>query len=160
MENEEFDFHEIKTFEDACRRLGISEETQLLVVDPGDTESFLQADALYRLLIIQKAINNGVWHDEKGWSYYPYWILYSKKGIKRMSENEKQICDFKELTLCTNVDYKIYSGCSSAVARSGYMITGYGFPICFNSEEAARYAVKQFESLFFQYYGIKLKDPQ
>lgn len=71
MENEKFDFHEIKTFEDACNRLGISAEP-LLVDSLGDTEAFLQANAFYKLMIIQKAINNGVWRDEDGWSYYPY----------------------------------------------------------------------------------------
>jgi hypothetical protein len=155
MENKQFDFHEIETFADACMRLGISAES-LHVDSLGDKEAFLQANALYKLLIIQKAINNGVWHNEKDCCYFPYWILYSKKGIKRMSENEKQICGLKELTLCTNTG-QIYSGVNCAVAYSNSMVTAYGFPLCFNSEEAARYAAKQFEDLFFQYYGIKVK---
>ena len=96
MENKQFDFHEIETFADACMRLGISAES-LHVDSLGDTKAFLQANALYKLLIIQKAINNGVWHNEKGCCYFPYWILYSKKGIKRMSENEKQIRGLKKL---------------------------------------------------------------
>lgn len=157
MENNVFDFHEIKTFADACEKLGMKEHL-LTGSMGGDREAQGQAQALYKLLIIQKAINNGVWHDEKGWSYFPYWILYSKKGIKRFGEIKKPISDLKELTVCTSVDSKIYSGISSAVARSGHMITGYGFPLCFSSEEAALYAVKQFEDLFFQYYGIKVKE--
>jgi hypothetical protein len=156
MENKQFDFHEIETFADACMRLGISAES-LHVDSLGDKEAFLQANALYKLLIIQKAINNGVWHNEKGCCYFPYWILYSKKGIKRMSENEKQIRGLKELTLCTNAG-QIYSGVSCAVAYSNSMVTAYGFPLCFNSEDAARYAAKQFESIFFDYYGIKVKE--
>ena len=32
-----------------------------------------------------------------------------------------------------------------------------GFPLCFNSEDAALYAAKQFEDIFFDYYGIKVK---
>lgn len=157
MDNKVFDFHEIKTFADACKRLGISAES-LLVDSLGDTEAFLQANAFYKLMIIQKAINNGKWRDEEGWSYYPYWVLYSEKGMKRMSENKKQIYDFKELTLCINANHTIYSGVRCAVARSGAMVTAYGFPLCFNSEEAALYAAKQFEDLFFQYYGIKVKE--
>lgn len=157
MDNKVFDFHEIKTFADACKRLGISAES-LLVDSLGDTEAFLQANAFYKLMIIQKAINNGKWRDEEGWSYYPYWVLYSEKGMKRMSENKKQIYDFKELTLCINANHTIYSGVRCAVARSGAMVTAYGFPLCFNSEEAALYAAKQFEDLFFRYYGIKVKD--
>lgn len=157
MDNKVFDFHEIATFADACMRLGISAES-LQADSLGDVEALLQANAFYRLLIIQKAINNGKWRDEKGWSYYPYWVLYSEKGMKRMSENKKQIYDFKELTLCINANHTIYSGVRCAVARSGAMVTAYGFPLCFNSEEAALYAAKQFEDLFFQYYGIKVKE--
>lgn len=157
MDNKVFDFHEIATFADACMRLGISAES-LQADSLGDVEALLQANAFYRLLIIQKAINNGKWRDEEGWSYYPYWVLYSEKGMKRMSENKKQIYDFKELTLCINANHTIYSGVRCAVARSGAMVTAYGFPLCFNSEEAALYAAKQFENLFFQYYGIKVKE--
>lgn len=156
MENKQFDFHEIKTFEDACKRLGLPAEA-LTVESFGVASAFLQANSLYKLLVIQKAINNGVWHNEKGCCYFPYWILYSKKGIKRMSENEKQIRGLKKLTLCTNAG-QIYSGVSCAVAYSNSMVTAYGFPLCFNSEEAARYAAKQFESIFFDYYGIKVKE--
>lgn len=156
MENEEFDFHKIATFADACMRLGISAEP-LLVDSLGDTEAFLQANAFYKLLIIQKAMNNGVWSDKDGWSYYPYWVLYSEKGMKRMSENEKHIYDFKKLTLCINANHIIYSGVRCAVARCGGMVTAYGLPLCFNSEEAAHYAAKQFESIFFDYYGITVK---
>lgn len=160
MENKEFDFHEIKTFEDACRHLGISEGTQLLVVDPGDTESFLQAGALYRLLIIQKAINNGVWYDEKGWSYYPYWVLYSKEEMERMSEEEKQRKGIKQLLFCADAYATESAGVRCAVAdhRGESTHADFGFPLCFNSEEAALYAAKQFEDLFFQYYGIKVKE--
>lgn len=78
MDNKVFDFHEIKTFADACMRLGISAES-LQADSLGDVEALLQANAFYRLLIIQKAMNNGKWRDKYGWSYYPYWEFYSKK---------------------------------------------------------------------------------
>lgn len=157
MENKEFDFHEIKTFEDACKRLGLPEES-LIVESCGVASAYDAANALYKLLVIQKAINNGKWRDKDGWSYYPYWVLYSEKGMKRMSENEKQIYDFKELTLCTNAGYTIYSGVRCAVANGGANITAYGYPLFYHSKEAALYAGRQFEDLFFQYYGIKVKE--
>lgn len=159
MDNKVFDFHEIKTFKDACERLGISSDS-LLVVSLGDTESFLQANAFYRLLIIQKAMNNGVWCDKDGWSYYPYWVLYSKKELERMSEEEKQRKGIKQLLLCADANGVESAGVRCAVANRRGANTGtyYGFPLCFNSEEAALYAANQFEDLFFQYYGIKVKD--
>lgn len=159
MENEKFDFHEIKTFEDACRHLGISEDTELLVVFSGDMEAFLQANAFYKLMIIQKAINNGVWRDKDGWSYYPYWVLYSKEKMERMSEEEKQRKGIKQLLSCAFADSAEYSGVryANAYGRGAFSSTYCGFPLCFNSEEAALYAAKQFEDLFFQYYGITVK---
>ena len=103
MENEEFDFHKIETFADACMRLGIS-AAPLLVNSLGDTEAFLQANAFYKLMIIQKAINNGKWRDEEGWSYYPYWVFYSKEEMERMSEEEKQRKGIKQLLSCANAN--------------------------------------------------------
>lgn len=62
MDNKGFDFVKVKTFADACKRLGIRTETFLFLAYIGDTEAFLRANALYKLFIIQEAINNGVWH--------------------------------------------------------------------------------------------------
>ena len=158
MDNKVFDFHEIKTFEDACERLGIS--TEFLQADSlGDVEVLLQANAFYRLLIIQKAMNNGVLRDEDGWSYYPYWVLYSKEEMERMSEEEKQRKGIKQLLSCATVYSAEHAGVRCAVAnnRGADTATYYGFPLGFNGEEAALYAAHQFEDLFFQYYGIKYK---
>ena len=158
MDNKEFDFQEIKTFEDACKRLGISAES-LLVDSLGDTEAFLQANAFYKLMIIQKAINNGKWRDEEGWSFYPYWVLYSKEEMERMSEEEKQRKGIRQLLSCADADSTGSAGvrCAYASNRGAHTVTSFGFPLCFNSEEAALYAAHQFEDLFFQYYGIKVK---
>lgn len=159
MENKQFDFYEIKTFEDACKRFGLPAEA-LTVESFGVASAFLQANALYKLLIIQKAINNGVWRDEEGWSYYPYWKLYSKGEMERMSEEEKQRKGIRQLLSCA-VAYateNVGVRCAYAAYRGAYADTTFGFPLCFNSEEAALYAANQFEDLFFQYYGITVKE--
>lgn len=158
MENEEFDFHKIETFADACMHLGISVES-LQADSLSDVEALLQANAFYRLLIIQKAINNGKWRDEDGWSYYPYWVLYSKEEMKRMSEEEKQRKGIKQLLFCADAYATESEGVRCAVAdhRGESTHADFGFPLCFNSEEAALYAAHQFEDLFFKYYGIKVK---
>lgn len=159
MGNKEFDFHEIKTFEDACKHLGLNSGS-LTYPAGGDRDSFLQAWYFYNLLIIQKAINNGVWRDEEGWSYYPYWVLYSKEEMERMSEEEKQRKGIKQLLFCADAYATESAGVRCAVAghRGESTHADFGFPLCFNSEEAALYAAKQFEDLFFQYYGIKVKE--
>lgn len=158
MDNKVFDFHEIKTFADACEKLGMKEHL-LTGSEGGDREAQRQAQALYKLLIIQKAMNNGVWCDKDGWSYYPYWVLYSKKEMERMSEEEKQRKGIKQLLYCADANGTESAGVRCAVANRRGADTGtyYGFPLCFNSEEAALYAAEQFEDLFFQYYGIKVK---
>lgn len=159
MDNKVFDFHEIKTFADACEKLGMKEHHLLTGSMGGDREAQGQAQALYKLLIIQKAINNGKWRDEEGWSFYPYWVLYSKKEMERMSEEEKYRNGIKQLLSCADANGAESAGVRCAVAnrRGANTATYYGFPLCFNSEEAAIYAAKQFENLFFQYYGIKVK---
>lgn len=158
MENEGFDFHKIETFADACEKLGMKEHMFTGSMG-GDREAQGQAQALYKLLIIQKAINNGVWRDKDGWSYYPYWVLYSKEEMKRMSEEEKQRKGIKQLLSCADANGVESAGFRCAVANRRGANTGtyYGFPLCFNSQEAALYAANQFEDLFFQYYGIKVK---
>lgn len=155
MENKEFDFHEIKTFEDACKRLGLPAEA-LTVESFGVASAFSQANALYKLLIIQKAINNNVWCDEDGWNYYPYWVLFSKEEIESMSEEERQKKGIRQLRQCAGT---WISGvrCAHVDGRGAYTYTDCSFPLRYNSKEAALYAANQFEDLFFQYYGIKVK---
>lgn len=159
MDNKVFDFHEIKTFADACEKLGMKEHL-LTGSMGGDREAQGQAQALYKLLIIQKAINNGVWRDEDGLSYYPYWVLYSKKEMERMSEEKKQRMVIKQLFSCAGAGSAELAGirCAYAGSRGEGTGTYCGFPLCFNSEETALYAAHQFEDLFFQYYGIKVKE--
>lgn len=157
-DDKQFDFHEIEIFSDACEKLGMKEHL-LTGSWCGDVEAQGQAQALYKLLIIQKAMNNGVWRDKDGWSYYPYWVFYSKEEMDRMSEEEKQREGIRQLLSRTNAVDTEDSGvrCATAVYRGAYGSAAYGFPLCFNSEESALYAAKQFESIFFDYYGIKVK---
>lgn len=155
-DDKQFDFHEIETFADACEKLGMKEHL-LTGSWCGDVEAQGQAQALYKLLIIQKAINNGIWRDEGGWSYYPYWVLYSKEEMERMTEGEKLRKGIRQLLSCAFSNYTEGVRCADANIRGAVASTYCGFPLCFNSEEAALYAAKQFEDLFFQYYGIKVK---
>lgn len=79
MENKYFDFHEIKTFEDACKRLGLPEES-LIVQSYGVASAYDAANAFYKLLVIQKVINNGVSiHEDSRFLYTPFFHLSPKK---------------------------------------------------------------------------------
>lgn len=153
-----FDYHDIKTYADACEKLGMKEHL-LTGSLGGDREAQKQAQALYKLLIIQKAINNGVWREKNSFSYFPYWTFLSKEEMERMSEEKKQRKGVRHILSCAVTDATGHSGVRGAIVTYRGVIanTDCGFPIFFNSEEAAIYAAKQFESLFFDYYGITIK---
>lgn len=153
-----FDYHDIKTYADACEKLGMKEHL-LTGSEEGDREAQRQAQALYKLLIIQKAINNGVCRNKDGLSYYPYWVFYSKEKMERMSEKEQQRNGIRHIIYCAHAFSTEGAGirCTFAAYRGNNTLTDFGFPLYFNSEEAALYAAKQFESLFFDYYGITIK---
>lgn len=157
-EEPEFSYKSIKTYADACAKLGINADA-FNVSGGGNEQAQRQAQALYKLLIIQKAMNNGVWCNEDGWSYNPYWILYTKDEMKCMSDAEKLSKGIKHIQSCTCADLSEYSGVGNlfALNRDSEPTLSMSFPLCFNSEEAALYAAKQFESLFFDYYGIKIR---
>lgn len=159
MENKEFDFHEIKTFKDACEKLGMKEHL-LTGSMGGDREAQGQAQALYKLLIIQKAMNNGKCCNKNGYSYYPHWNFYTETLIKYETEKSKKEKGIKKIFPYDYMLDKEYSyvRCSPISHCTPFAETSNGFPLCFNSNEAAIYAAKQFEDLFFQYYGIKVKE--
>lgn len=154
----EFDYTSIKTFEDACNRIRVSANA-LSAVGSHFNRAFVQANALYKLIIIQEAINDGQPLDEDGDAWYPYWVLYSKEEIAEMGEDKRKANNIKLLS-CVSSNYAEHAGVRGAYAhnRGAFTYTYYGFPLCFGSEEKALYAGKQFESLYLQYYGLKLQE--
>ena len=154
----EFDYTSIKTFEDACNRIRVSANA-LSAVGSHFNRAFVQANALYKLIIIQEAINDGQPLDEDGDAWYPYWVLYSKEEIAEMGEDKRKANNIKLLS-CVSSYVAEDAGVrgAHALARGAYTITYFGFPLCFGSEEKALYAGKQFESLYLQYYGLKLQE--
>ena len=154
----EFDYTSIKTFEDACNRIRVSANA-LSAVGSHFNRAFVQANALYKLIIIQEAINDGQPLDEDGDAWYPYWVLYSKEEIAEMGEDKRKANNIKLLS-CVSSSNAENAGVRGADAsnRGAGTSTNYGFPLCFGSEEKALYAGKQFESLYLQYYGLKLQE--
>lgn len=154
----EFDYTSIKTFEDACNRIRVSANA-LSAVGSHFNRAFVQANALYKLIIIQEAINDGQPLDEDGDAWYPYWVLYSKEEIAEMGEDKRKANNIKLLSCVSSVNAE-YAGVRGAYAanRGASTYTKSGFPLCFGSEEKALYAGKQFESLYLQYYGLKLQE--
>lgn len=154
----EFDYTSIKTFEDACNRIRVSANA-LSAVSSHFNRAFVQANALYKLMIIQDAINDGHPLDEDGDAWYPYWVLYSKEEIAEMGEDKRKANGITLLS-CVSANYSESAGVRGATAysRGASTYTNSGFPLCFGSEAKALYAGKQFESLYLQYYGLKLQE--
>lgn len=157
-----FDFRSIKTYKDACKHLGIDGSKEVFNVD--DCNSFnkkamLQADAVYRLITICDAINNGQKYDENGTTWFPVYYFYTKEEIEAMGEAKRKERGIKLLSSASASDSED-SGvrCANADDRGASTSTSWGFPLCLTSEEKALYVAEQFESLIFRCYGIEVKE--
>ena len=131
----------IKTFEDACREIGIDAEAWnrdkiSLGLEP-DVLAFL------KLRIIVKALNEG-WEPrftEDECRYYPWFVLYTGEEYNRLDEEEK-----------SRVVYRSYSnafalgGVSYVYANSGSSSTDahVGVRLAFKTSELAAYCGRQF----------------
>lgn len=120
---EVFDFKSIKTFEDACKKLGI--EPTEAEIKAAHTEAVRSMKAYYKLVIIFLAINNGWkpdWSDYNQGKYYPWFgVLSSGFGFVGSA-----------------------FGC-------GYSAAYVGSRLCTDTREKALYVANQFEDLYQEY---------
>lgn len=131
----------IKTFEDACREIGIDAEAWnrdkiSLGLEP-DVLAFL------KLRIIVKALNEG-WEPrftEDECRYYPWFILYTGEEYNKLDEEEKSRVVYRS-------NYSAYAlgGVSFAVADSdsSYASASIGVRLAFKTSELAAYCGRQF----------------
>lgn len=131
----------IKTFEDACREIGIDAEAWnrdkiSLGLEP-DVLAFL------KLRIIVKALNEG-WEPrftEDECRYYPWFILYTGEEYNKLDEEEK-----------SRVVYRSYYGAvalggvsyAHAPYDSSYTSAYVGVRLAFKTSELAAYCGRQF----------------
>lgn len=122
---ETFDFRSIKTFEDACKRLGLDPE-KLPDLRCIPEEFRKPVIAGYKLMIIYKAINNGWIPDWSKWNqgkYFPwYGVLSSGFGF-------------------SYADY----GCGKTNASVGSRL-------CTDTREKALYIAEQFKAEYQDYF--------
>ena len=120
-----FDYTSIKTFEDACKTIGVDPQS-LTDVSPASEEFHKPIIAYNKLLIIYKAINNGWkpdWNNLQQYKYYPWFeVLSSGLGFSYSD----YICAYA----CTTV----------------------GSRLCTDTSEKAVYIAKQFEALYQDYF--------
>jgi hypothetical protein len=114
----------VKTFEDACKVLGI-QQSELTV--SGELENdFKSLSAYAKLIIITRALNEGWvpnWKDGDEYKYYPWFDLSSGSGLRYVD---------------------VY------VSRTSYSYVG--SRLCFLSSDLAEYAGKQFKKLYEEYF--------
>lgn len=118
----------VKTFENACRVLGIKATGAFTTNTPveellNDCKSI---SAYAKLIVIARALNGGWepdWNDSDEYKYYP-WFRMSSGSASGFS--------------CDGYGY----GCTS---------TGVGARLCFKSRELAEYAGKQFEDIYREF---------
>lgn len=141
----------IKTFEDACRELGIDAEEF--------EEAYVNAEpdvvAYFKLRIICKALNEG-WEPQftqDEWRYYPWFWLYTEDEIENMNEDEKQ-----NRRLMSTGDYQTefagFGYAHSGLAPS-FTNAAIGSRLCLKSESVAVYCGKQFIDLWADFYLIR-----
>lgn len=153
-----FDYREVDSYEQACKILGI-EPREFKAV--GDRPQYMRmANAMQQLLVICEAINaNGQWYDEDGWGYYPVFVLYSKEEMAEMGEAKCKEYGIHQLLAAALAIYAEYAGvrCANTANRGASTNATYGFPLCLNSEEKAKYVGEQFFELCCACYGITPK---
>lgn len=112
-------FKKIKSFEDACKKQGISTDLPEVSMLPEQLQKVVVSN--YKLLIIAQAINNGWVPDwtDCNWKYYP-WFRMSSPGSGFSSDDYGGVIT--------------YSTVSSR--------------LCFETSEQAEYVGKQFTDLY------------
>lgn len=121
---------QIKTFEDACKVLGIEPTVpDFSGVEESERKALV---AHYKLTVIARALNNGWkpnWNDHSQWKYYPWFYMGESGGSPGVG----------------------FSFCGYGRGRSGSHVSS---RLCFENEELANYAGQQFEELYKDYFLI------
>ena len=127
--NSIMNYQDIKSFSDACKALGISEEN-LPEVSMLPEKHQKSITAFYKLMIIIEAINNG-WTPD--WSNVNQWKYYAWFEVKATKKNPS----------------------GSGFSSSGYFYSRYsttvGSRLCVDSSEKAMYLGEQFADLYKDY---------
>lgn len=140
------DYKSIKTYEDACEALG--EEP---VGDLGDHVD-KHIIALIKLETISRALWGKDWQpkpdpDGSKYFYYPWFALYTQSEMDSMSEEDRGAL----LGALAYSGALAGFGCLAADLRSSFSRAAFGFRLCQETEEKAKYFGVQFKEIWADY---------
>lgn len=141
----------IKTFEDACREIGVAPEEyeNKFANAPADVIAFL------KLRVITAALNEG-WEPkftEDEWRWYPWFCLWTDEELSEKSDEWK-----KEHVLKSFDNYQgewagfAFADSDGAPSSTAALI---GSRLCYKSEALADYSGRQFADLWADFYLIR-----
>jgi hypothetical protein len=132
MNKKESITEKVKTYEDACKVLGLDPEN-LPVVEHLPEKDRKSIVAFYKLTIITRALNEGWKPDFLDWKQLKYWNwFYVKTGA------------------ATGF------GCASSIYAPSTAGAAIGSRLCFKSEELAEFAGENFRDIYFEYLFIDM----
>ena len=169
------DYKTIKSYEDACDVLGLSpilseNRNKALCAQFPDHYDFRQnmpkhIIALMKLEIISRALWGKSFEPEPDAEgnkiyWYPWFALYTKDEVDRMSDEERKSLCGALFGGCANHGASAGFGSLYAYYRSSYSRAYIGFRLCQETEEKAAYFGRQFIELWAEYlaYGFKVTE--
>lgn len=148
------DYKTIRTYEDACKALG-----EPIFEDPNNLPNHIIA--LMKLETISRALwgrNFQPKPDGEGSKvyWYPWFALWTKKEVEDMNPEQRGALLSATATYGANAGF----GYLIAVTRSSYANAYFGFRLCQETEEKAKYFGQQFIELWFDYLMFNVKKVQ
>lgn len=157
------DYKSIKTYEDACEALGLTpiysdENVDRAVCEHINDHWDYRQDlpkhikALLKLETIAKALWGRNWEpkpDASGdtWFWYPWFALWTEKEIQDLNKDQRGALLSAHATSGASAGFGYL--CTSG--RSSYAYAPFGFRLCQETEEKARYFGTQFVELWAEY---------
>lgn len=137
----------IKTFEDACKEVGIDAEKWLEEHKDDDVNLL----AFLKIRIIVEALNEG-WKpkfDGEEYRYAPYFYYYTKEDVDNMDEDEKS----RLLSVGSPAPYGSLCGLSASFASRGFSFSfaSVGARLALKSRDLALYCGNQFYEIWIDF---------
>lgn len=145
----------VKSYEDACKVLGIKPVN----FDYLPESCRRRVSAMLKLETIVAALNEG-WKpkfDGETWHYWPWFWLYTKDEVARMSEKEKKERNLRPIDSGVYFGGAAHNGADCGFASAGsdyapsYTYALIGSRLCLKSNELAVYCGKQFIDLWIDF---------